>query len=187
VLASVAVTVTVYVPDLVTGGGGGGGLLPPPPQATVSPSNASETISPTTTECFDTLRPTNPTITMPAIGSANGSHGERLSARCCSADPVPVFGPLVLMVKETGVAPEVPAGIDAGLNAQLDEVSVASVGENEQVNVTAVEKVVGAEGVAVKWYGKVVCPAITVCVGSMLAHVKSGSWTVSASEVVWLT
>ena len=86
------VTVTVIA-------GGGGGLLLPPPQATMSPSSASETHRPATAEYFDTFRPTNPTITMPAIGNANGSHGERLSARCCNADPVPVFGPVVVMVE----------------------------------------------------------------------------------------
>jgi hypothetical protein len=151
----------------------------------MSPSSASDTHSPTTAKCFETFRPTNPTITMPAIGNANGSHGERLSARCCSADPVPVFGPVVLMVKETGVAaPVAPAAIDAGLKVQLDELSVASVGENEQPNVTAAPNVVDPTGVAVKWYTMDVCPASTVCVGSLLVHKKSGAVTVTTAAVV---
>jgi hypothetical protein len=182
VLPSVAVTVTVYVPDAVTGAGGGV-LLPPPPQAISSPSSVNDTPSPTTAEYRDTFRPSNPTIAMPATGNANGSHGECRSARCCSADPIPVFGPVVVMVKETAVAPEVPAAIVAGLNVQLDTLSVASVGENEQPNVTAPPNVAAPTGVAVKWYGMVVCPAFTVCVASLLVQVKSGAITVTVAAV----
>jgi hypothetical protein len=70
---------------------------------------------------------------MPAIGSVRGSHGECLSARCDLLVPVPGFGPLVVMVSVTGVAPA-PAAIWVGLNAQ---VTVES-GRLEQANVTAV-------------------------------------------------
>ena len=82
---------------------------------------------------------------MPAIGNVRGSHGERLSARCDLLVPVPEFGPAVVIVTDTGVAP-VPAAICAGLNAQ---VTVAS-GRFEQPKVTAVVNVPLPTGVAVK-------------------------------------
>jgi hypothetical protein len=81
---------------------------------------------------------------MPAIGSVSGSHGDRLSALCDLLVPVPVFGPAVVIVNDTGVAPA-PAAICVGLNAQ---VTVAS-GRFEQANVTAVVNVPPV-GVAVK-------------------------------------
>ena len=86
-----------------------------------------------------------PTITMPAIGRVSGSHGARLSARCDLLVPVPVFGPAVAIVSDTGVAPA-PAAICGGLNAQ---VTVAS-GRLEQANVTALVNVALPTGVAVK-------------------------------------
>jgi hypothetical protein len=123
-----------------------GGLLPP--HAISNPSNASETHSPAAAEYLDTLRPANPASTMPAIGSVTGSHGKRLSARRCKAAPAPVFGPLVVMVSETGipVAPAVPAAMDGGLKTQLAVVS----GKPVQAKVTATPKVEVPNGVAVK-------------------------------------
>jgi hypothetical protein len=55
---------------------------------------------------FDTFLPAfpriSPSITTPAMGSVRGSHGERLAARRRrTSDPVPVFGPAVVMVIET--------------------------------------------------------------------------------------
>jgi hypothetical protein len=51
------------------------------PQAIRNPISTNETHRPAIAECFDILRPNKPTITTPAIGKVNGSHGERLSAR----------------------------------------------------------------------------------------------------------
>ena len=82
---------------------------------------------------------------MPASGSVTGNHGERLSARCDLVVPVPGFGPIVVIVNDTGVAPA-PVAICAGLNAQ---VTVAS-GKLEQAKVTGVVKVAPPTGVAVK-------------------------------------
>jgi hypothetical protein len=75
-----------------------GGLLP---QATKNPSSTSETHRPAMAECFDIFRPAKPTMTMPASGNVNGSHGERLSALCCWGLAVPGFGPVVVMVRVT--------------------------------------------------------------------------------------
>ena len=63
--------------------------------------SASDTQSPATAECLETFLPTNPTITMPAIGNANGSQGERLSAWRLIVGPGPEFGPVLVMVKVT--------------------------------------------------------------------------------------
>jgi hypothetical protein len=74
------------------------GLIPtvtgalPPPHATKIPRKASVMHMPMP-EYLDDLRPIMPTITKPAIGIVNGSHGERerdlFSARlCCNAGAV---------------------------------------------------------------------------------------------------
>ncbi len=162
-----------------------GGLLPPP-HAISNPSSASDKHKPAVAEYFDTLRPAKPTITMPAIGTVNGSHGERLSARCCKAAPAPVFGPLVVMVSCTTVAPE-PAKIFVGsvcpvLKAQA---SVGSLGAKEHApvpNVTSCVKVEVPTGVAAKVYTWDVCPASTVCeLGAPALYVKSGATTVTTT------
>jgi len=59
---------------------------------------------------------------------------------------------------------DVPELMVAGLKAQLDELRVVSAGAKEHVNVAGVEaNEVPAAGVTVKVYGKLVCPASTVC------------------------
>jgi hypothetical protein len=58
-----------------------------PPQAINSPISTSATPSPATIEYLDHFRPAKPTITTPAIGKVNGSHGIRLSARFCILAP----------------------------------------------------------------------------------------------------
>lgn len=165
-----------------------GGLLPP--QAISKPSSTSDTHNPATAEYFHTLRPATPTSTTPAIGSVNGSHGERLLARCCTAAPVPVFGPLVVMVICTSVAGE-PAAIFVGsacpvLKAQAKVVSAGVKKQADDPNVTSFVKVAVPTGVAVKVYTRDVCPASTVCAFGVLAlHVKSAAATVTttAAEV----
>ena len=123
-----------------------GGWLPP--HAINNPKRTSDTHSPATVECFETFFPANPTSTTPTIGNVKGSQGERLSARCRNAGAGPVFGPFVVMVTDTGVAPA-PAAIEVGLKTQA---IVVSVGAKVQPNVTAAAKVVaGATGAAVKW------------------------------------
>ena len=82
-----------------TGGGGGGDELPPP-QATMNPSSPSPMHKLAIAECLDIFRPAT-SITMPAMGSVNGSQGERLSARRGIVDPGPEFGPVLVMVKVT--------------------------------------------------------------------------------------
>ena len=126
------------------------GLLLLPPQAIMNPRTTSEKHKRAIAERFDTFLPTKPSITTPAMGSVSGSHGERLAARWRN-DPFPVlFGPTVVMVIETGVAPAVPAGIVVGVKAQLLGVSVVSVGAKAQAKVTALAKVDDEVGVAVK-------------------------------------
>ena len=81
-----------------------------------------------------------------------------MSARCRNCDPVPWFGPVVVMVRVTGTAPVVPAAICVGmvwpvLKAQLAFVSVVSVGAKVQPKVTVLVNCgapVGVVGVAVK-------------------------------------
>jgi hypothetical protein len=108
-------------------------------------SNSSEKHIRAIAERFDALLLTlpriRPSITTPAMGSVNGSQGEReperLSDRRRSCDPAPVFGPAVVMVMVTGVPVEaVPAAIDDGVKAQLVLVSVGSAGEKLQLNAT---------------------------------------------------
>src|SRR5260370_40455412 len=115
---------------------GGGGLELPPPQATINPRSMSETHERAIAARFDTFLPTRPSITTPTMGNVKGSHGERLAARCRNSVPIPGFGPLVVIVNETGVAPVVPAAIDGGVKTQLLFVSVVSVGEKVQQNFT---------------------------------------------------
>src|SRR6266536_1600342 len=132
--ALIGMTVTVTV-------GGGEGppplLSPPPPQASISPIIANETHRPVKAECLDTFRLASPASSSPANGSVNGGQSERWSARCCTADPVPVFGPLVVRVSDTAVVPD-PDAIFVGsacpvLNTQAALVS----GSPEQANVTS--------------------------------------------------
>jgi hypothetical protein len=88
---------------------------------------------------------------MPAIGKANGSQGERLSAWGRIAEPVPVFGPAVVMVIITVVGPDPAAIMADGLKPQLDAVRVGSAGENiEQLRATLPSKFAELVGVAVK-------------------------------------
>jgi hypothetical protein len=136
------------------------------------------------TEYLDFFRPARPNTTTPAIGNVNGSHGERLTARRRNCVPVPEFGPVVVIVIETVVA-DAPAAIDVGLKTQLMLVSVVSVGEKEQPNVTALEKVDADVGVARNVYARVVCPDKTVCEAlPVLLKVKVGAVTVTIADVV---
>lgn len=134
---------------------GGGGELDPP-QATMNPRTTSEKDKRAIADCFDTLLPAfpriRPSMTKPAMGRVNGSHGERLSARRRSCDPVPVFGPAVVMVIVTVVpdGEDVPAAIDAGVKAQLVFVSVGSAGIKVHPKVTGPAKVAPLVGVARK-------------------------------------
>ncbi len=110
--------------------------LPPPPQAIMKPSSRSEKHMRPMAERLDAFLLTRPrirpSITTPATGSVNGSQGdrERLSARRRTSDPVPVFGPAVVMVIVTPVpvVEDVPAAIDGGVKVQRLLVSVVSVG-----------------------------------------------------------
>src|SRR5260370_5018128 len=161
---------------------GGGGLELPPPQATINPRSMSETHERAIAVRFDTLRRTRPSITTATMGNLKGSHGERWGARCRNSGPIPGFGPLVVIVNETGVAPVVPAAIDGGVKTQLLFVSVVSVGEKVQPNVTGLVKVADPDvGVAMKLYGIVFCPARTLCEVSVVAHVKVGAATVTVT------
>jgi hypothetical protein len=99
-------------------------------------------------EYLDLLPPSVATITKPAIGIANGSHGERererFSARlCCNAGAAAWFGPEVVMVRATVCVPAVPAAIDGGLNthpivASSPEQANVTVAANVGPNVTGV-------------------------------------------------
>ena len=124
-------------------GGGGVVELPPPPQAIMKAIIASEKHMRTIADRFEALLLTlpriRPSITKPATGSVNGSHGEleRLSARRRSCAPVPVLGPTVEIVRVTGVAPE-PAAICVEvacpvLKTQLVLVNVGSGGAKAQL------------------------------------------------------
>ena len=62
-------------------------------------------------------------------------------------DPVPVFGPTVVIVNETVVAPA-PAAIDDGVKTQLLFVRVGSAGVKLQPKVTAPANVLPEVGVA---------------------------------------
>ena len=72
-----------------------GGVLLPPPQAIRSPRSSRETPNPAHAECLQNLRPAKPAATMPASGNANGSTGERLSARRRMPPCTSAFGPVV--------------------------------------------------------------------------------------------
>ena len=124
-----------------------GGWLPP--QAIKSPRRASDAQRPAIAECLDIFRPARPTMTIPASGSVNGSHGERLSALRWDDPAVPEFGPVVVMVRVTVWTPVVPAAI--GL---AEQVTVAS-GTPLQTKVMGT--VVVPVGVTVK-VEVVVCP-----------------------------
>jgi hypothetical protein len=133
----------------------GGGELDPP-QATMNPRTTSEKDKRAIADCFDTFLPafprSRPNMTTPAMGRVNGSHGGRLSAPRRNSDPVPVFGPAVVMVIVTGVpvGEDVPAAIDVGVNTQLVFVSVGSAGVKLQPNVTAPAKEAPLVGLARK-------------------------------------
>jgi len=129
----------------------GGGALLLLPHAINNPASTSATQRLATTEYLDHLRPAKPTMTTPASGKANGSHGMRLSARrrSCFLKPPAGPGPAVVMDRVM-LAPALaglPAGIDVGLKVQLLFVSVGSVGLKLQENVTPLGKVVPATGV----------------------------------------
>ena len=124
-----------------------GGLLPP--QAIKSPRRASDAQRPALAECLDIFRPARPTMTIPASGSVNGSHGERLSALRFWDAAVPEFGPVVVMVRVTVWTPEAPAAIEGA-----EQVTVAS-GTPLQTKVMG--SVVVPVGVTVK-VEVVVCP-----------------------------
>ena len=65
------------------------------PQAIRSPRSSSETPTPAHAECLQNFRPAKPAATMPASGNANGSTGERLSARRRMPPCTSAFGPVV--------------------------------------------------------------------------------------------
>ena len=65
------------------------------PQAIRSPRSSSETPNPAHAECLQNFRPAKPAATMPASGNANGSTGERLSARRRMPPCTSAFGPVV--------------------------------------------------------------------------------------------
>ena len=149
---SLAYRLTVVLGLTVTliGGGGGGGAELPPPQATSNASSTNKTHIPAMAERRETLFPAIPTMMMPAIGSVSGSHGDRLSARCDLLVPVPVFGPLVVIVTATAVGPD-PAAIFVGsVCPVLTTQATVESGRLEQPNVTSVVNVPDGEGVAVK-------------------------------------
>jgi hypothetical protein len=148
------------------------------PQAINSPINTTATPSPAAIEYLDHFRPTRPTITTPAIGNVNGSHGVRLSARFCILAP-DVFGPEVVMVRVTGTVtgpPGVPAAMDAGLNTQT--IVGSSPG---QLKLTVAAKLLAPPaGVTLNEYPVPGTPASTVVVVTpVLASVKSGETTVT--------
>jgi hypothetical protein len=89
------------------------------------------------------------------------------------------------MVIETVVA-DAPDAIDAGLKTQLLFVSVVSVGEKAQPNVTPPAKEDPEVGVTRNVYARVVCPDRTVCEAlPVLVSAKVGAATVTiAGEVV---
>src|SRR5713226_7618659 len=120
-----------------------GGLLLP--QATKNPRSTSETHRPAIAECLDIFRPAKPTMTIPASGNVNGSHGERFSALRCWGFTVPGFGPAVVMVRVTVWGPVAPAAI-----AGAEQVIVAS-GRPLQAKVTLAANVAAPPvGVTVK-------------------------------------
>jgi hypothetical protein len=116
----------------------------------MNPASASETHAMAIAERFDIFLLARPSITTPAMGSANGSHGERLSARRRNCVPVSVFGPTVATVIETAVpvGEDVPAAIDGGVKTQLLFVSVESAGAKAQLKFTAPAKADPEAGVA---------------------------------------
>ncbi len=132
-----------------------GGVLLPPPQAIRIPKSISATNRPAAAECRDTLRPAKPTMTMPARGNANGSQGERLSARRRWPAPWPAPGvagpgPAVAICSVTWVNPLV-AGImlftiPVPEKVQLVAVSVGSLGlKLLQLRVTGAPKLVAGD------------------------------------------
>jgi hypothetical protein len=154
----------------------------------MKPSNASEKHIRAIAERFEALLLTlpriRPSITTPAMGSVNGSHGERLSARRRSCVPVPPFGPVVEIARVTVVAPE-PAAICVEvacpvLKTQLAFVNVGSGGAKAQLNVTAPPKVDPLVGVAVK-LEVAATPASTAAGAAGVDNVKVGAVTVSVS------
>ena len=100
---------------------------------------------------LDILRPARPIITTPARGKVSGSHGRRLSERWRNRLPVPLFGPLLVMVMVTVDVPDPVAIVADGLKAQLLLVRVGSAGEKEvQLRFTALTNFDAEVGVAVK-------------------------------------
>jgi hypothetical protein len=149
------------------------------PQATRSPRTARDTQRPAIAECLDIFRPAKPTMTMPASGNVNGSHGERFSALGCWGLTVPEFGPAVLMVRVTVWGDVAPWAIV--LKAQLTVVSRRPL----QAKVTAAAKVV-APPVAVTVKVEVVdCPesAVAGVVGVDKVKVGAVTVTITGAEV----
>jgi hypothetical protein len=150
------------------------------PQAINRPISTSATPSAAPIEYLDHFRPARPTITTPAIGKVNGSHGIRLSARFCILAP-DVFGPEVVMVRVTGTVtgpPGVPAAIEAGLNTQT------IVGSRPgQLKLTVAAKLLAPPaGVTLNEYPIPGTPASTVAVVTpVLTSAKSGTVTVTVA------
>jgi hypothetical protein len=121
------------------------------PQAIRNPASTSIRHIPAMVAPLDILRPAKPTITTPARGKVSGSQGRRLSERWRNVLPVPLFGPLVLMVIVTVDALDPAAIVADGLKAQLLLVRVGSAGEKEvQLRFTALTNVDPEVGVAKK-------------------------------------
>ena len=121
------------------------------PQAMRNPASTSIRHIPVTVAPLDILRLAKPTITTPARGKVSGSQGRRLSDRWRNWVPVPLFGPVLLMVIVTVDAPDPAAIVADGLKAQRLLVRVGSAGEKEvQLRFTALTNVDPEVGVAKK-------------------------------------
>ena len=121
------------------------------PQAMRNPASASIRHIPDTVATLDILCLAKPTITTPARGKVSGSQGRRLSERRRNWLPVPLFGPLLVMVIVTVDALDPAAIVADGLKAQLLLVRVGSAGAKEvQLRFTALANVNAEVGVAVK-------------------------------------
>ena len=120
------------------------------PQAMRNPASTSIRHIPDTVAPLDILRPARPIITTPARGKVSGSQGRRLSERWRNRVPVPLFGPVLLMVIVTVDAPDPAAIVADGLKVQLLLVRVGSTGEKEQLRFTALTNFVPEVGVAKK-------------------------------------
>ena len=120
------------------------------PQAMRNPASTSIRHIPATVAVLDILRRAKPSITTPARGKVSGSQGRRLSDRWRNV-PLPLFGPVLLMVIVTVDALDPAAIVADGVKVQLLIVRVGSVGEKEvQLRFTALTNVDPEVGVAVK-------------------------------------